>query len=265
MIFEKLVWRRDRMVLEGLVFRLQHFRSDDWELGEECFVFYKDKKLIDQYARLWNHGPPRPIGTMMELGIYDGGSAAFWFECLRPEKLIAIDISPRGDSSYFRRYVASRGLEGRLKTHWRVDQSDRERLRSIVGAECPPPLDLVIDDASHIYGPTKASFEALFPLLREGGLYIIEDWAWAHWQEFQGPDSIFANQTEPTKLLCELVEAVGTSEAMVASMTVMRGLVVIERGAESVEHPGAFVLDQCISRRRPSPGRLRRWVGTLVR
>jgi hypothetical protein len=26
------------MLLEGLVFRLQHFRSDDWELGEECFV-----------------------------------------------------------------------------------------------------------------------------------------------------------------------------------------------------------------------------------
>jgi hypothetical protein len=39
------------MLLEGLVFRLQHFRSDDWELGEECFVFYKDKKLIRTLPR----------------------------------------------------------------------------------------------------------------------------------------------------------------------------------------------------------------------
>ena len=38
------------------------------------------------------------------------------------------------------------------------------------------PLDLVIDDASHLYGPTMASFEVLFPRLRPGGLYVIEDW-----------------------------------------------------------------------------------------
>jgi hypothetical protein len=50
-----------------------------------------------------------------------------------------------------------------------------------VAHEFSAPLDLVIDDASHIYGPTKASFQALFPLLRPGGLYLIEDWAWAHW------------------------------------------------------------------------------------
>ena len=39
-------------------------------------------------------------------------------------------------------------------------------------------LDLVIDDASHELHATKASFETLFPLLRSGGWYIIEDWIW---------------------------------------------------------------------------------------
>jgi hypothetical protein len=50
-----------------------------------------------------------------------------------------------------------------------------------LGASCTDefgqdPLDLVIDDASHLYGPSLATFETLFPALREGGLYVLEDW-----------------------------------------------------------------------------------------
>jgi predicted methyltransferase len=35
-------------------------------------------------------------------------------------------------------------------------------------------LDLVVDDTSHL-GPTRASFNTLFPRLRPGGVYVIED------------------------------------------------------------------------------------------
>ena len=41
------------MLLGDLVFRLQHTRNDDWELGDQCFVFYKVKPLVDQYERFW--------------------------------------------------------------------------------------------------------------------------------------------------------------------------------------------------------------------
>jgi hypothetical protein len=40
-------------------------------------------------------------------------------------------------------------------------------------------MNLVVDDASHTYEDTKASFETLFPLLQPGGIYAIEDWSWA--------------------------------------------------------------------------------------
>jgi len=36
-------------------------------------------------------------------------------------------------------------------------------------------LDVVVDDASHLYRLTVASFDALFQHLRSGGLYFIED------------------------------------------------------------------------------------------
>src|SRR5215207_423787 len=55
----------------------------------------------------------------------------------------------------------------------------RARLGAIVADEFgDEELDLVIDDASHRLEPTRTSFETLFPRLRDGGLYLIEDWKW---------------------------------------------------------------------------------------
>ena len=35
----------------------------------------------------------------------------------------------------------------------------------------------MIDDASHLYHPTVTTFELLFPRIRKGGRFVIEDWA----------------------------------------------------------------------------------------
>ena len=107
---------------------------------------------------------------------------------------------------------------------------------------------MVVDDASHLYEPTKKSFETLFPLLRPGGLYIIEDWAWAHWQEFQTPEHPWARETELTKLIFELVEATGSS-TLIGSLTIWQGFVVVERGEIGSAQLGEFKLDEHISKR----------------
>jgi hypothetical protein len=38
----------------------------------------------------------------MELGIWDGGSTAFWYELFEPQKHIALDIQDQRDTPYFR-------------------------------------------------------------------------------------------------------------------------------------------------------------------
>jgi hypothetical protein len=63
----------------------------------------------------------------------------------------------------------------------RGDMSSREdlvRLISTVGDQ----FDLVIDDGSHISHHQQIALGLLFPHVRSGGLYIIED---LHWQDLQ--------------------------------------------------------------------------------
>jgi len=244
-MFERLTWLDDRVLLDDLVFRIEHSRNDRWELGDRCFAFYKTKELVDQYERFWSSRAFRPR-HMVEIGIWDGGSTAFWWEHLRPEKLVAIDLMSRDDSHYFREYVTRNEAGSRIKTYWRTNQADRASLRRIVEQDLGGTVDLVIDDGSHLYLPTKASFELLFPLLPPGGLYIIEDWAWEHWAEFQDPAHAWGNEEGLGRLVRELVEATGSSKTLIRNVHVFEGFAVVERGEEPVRD---FRLDDHIVRR----------------
>jgi SAM-dependent methyltransferase len=260
-MFEELVWHPDRMLLGDLVFRLEHYASDSWELGSECFLFYKIKSLVDQYAKFWSRRENFRARNILELGMWDGGSVAFWFEYFNPDKQVGVDLQQKEDSQYFKRYKSSRGLDQRIRTYWGTDQGDSARLREIVQAEFEGSLDLVIDDASHIYDLTKRSFETLFPLLRPGGLYVVEDWAWGHWSEFQAPSHQWSNQTPLTRLIFELVAAAGSwenkgaSESLISNISVFQGFAVVERGELPLTIPSEFRLEAFISGCGISPDR----------
>ncbi|MGZ4808054.1 MAG: glycoside hydrolase family 99-like domain-containing protein [Thermoanaerobaculia bacterium] len=244
-MFENLSWLEDRMLLRDLVFRIEHARNDRWDLGDRCFAFYKTKALVDQYERFWSAQTVRPR-HMLEIGIWDGGSTVFWQEHLHPEKLVAIDLMDREDNSYFREYVANQKLETRVRTLWRTNQADRAELRRIIDRDLDGMVDLVIDDGSHLYAPTKATFETVFPMMPAGGMYIIEDWAWEHWPEFQDPAHPWGEEEGLGGLVRELVEATGSSKTLIRSVNVFEGFAVIERGEENVRE---LDLDRHIVRR----------------
>jgi len=96
-VFERLQWKRDRVLLDELVFRLEDTKEDSWELGEECFRFYKTRRMYDQYRNFWTTRPDFRPRNLIELGIFDGGSIAFWFEHFQPDKYIALDLQSRGE------------------------------------------------------------------------------------------------------------------------------------------------------------------------
>lgn len=248
-MFEKWVWHEDRVVLDDIALRLGRDETDNTTLGTGPLVLYKNKYEIDQYEWFFRGKSFWPQ-NVLELGIWDGGSAVFWFESLHPAKYVAVDLSTRGDNERFRQYVASRNLADRVRTYWGVDQTVAERLRAIVQDEFRGPLDLVIDDASHLYGPTKSSFEALFPLLRPGGFYIIEDWPWEYLERFHTPGHPWAAEPPLSKLIKELVDAAGSHlKGSIASLTIVPAFAAAERGWMELPEPTGFRLEHYISAR----------------
>ncbi|MCX6278604.1 MAG: class I SAM-dependent methyltransferase [Bacteroidetes bacterium] len=247
-MFSKLIWQTDRMLYEDLIFRLEQVPSDNW-YGQAFFRLFKRKRIVDKYQEFFLRHEDFHPKNIFELGIFDGGSIAFWFELFKPNKHIAIDYLDRQDSRYFEEYIQSRGLTDKIKTYWKTNQSDKDNLRKIVSTEFTDPLDLVIDDASHMYLPTRASFETLFPLVKPRGLYIIEDWAWGHWPAYIADEHPWSKIESPTNLITKIIEAAGTSVSLITNITITKGFVVVERGEEIIPDPTSFDIDNYIIKR----------------
>lgn len=160
----------DELEIDGQRF---HFVMGGASTDEE-FVVTKEPELARDYVSLLER---HRDGNVVELGIFQGGSAALAFLVAQPRKLVVLDICE--PVAALDAFVARRQIGEVLKPYYGVDQADTESLRAIVAEEfAGQPLDLVIDDASHLGHETRVSFDVLFPLLRPGGLYVIEDWRW---------------------------------------------------------------------------------------
>jgi cephalosporin hydroxylase len=148
----------------------------------KAFTIVKSEPYLQFYELLASSFSPRSI---LELGIFQGGSYVFLDKLFKPQRMSAVEIRPQPVASLLR-YVADK--EDRF-VHFATSQGDREILKRIVRDELADELDFVVDDASHTYEGTKASFEFLFPLLQPSGIYIIEDWSWAHALGYQSSDA----------------------------------------------------------------------------
>lgn len=139
------------------------------------FFIRKHRALVEDLVRLLE---PFDRPTVLELGIAAGGSTALLALLAAPRKLVAVELA-RQPVVALEEFIEAHGLGDVVRTHYGIDQADRERLTTILADELGgTPLDLVIDDASHRLVPSRASFEVIFPHVRTGGLYLIEDWNW---------------------------------------------------------------------------------------
>jgi predicted O-methyltransferase YrrM len=115
---------------------------------------------------------------VVEIGTQHGGSAALLALLSRPATLVTVDIRPERPDALLEA-MRTAGLGERVVAYEGVDQGDRAQLARILDDELgDEPIDLVVDDASHELVATRSTFELLFPRLRPGGRYLIEDWSW---------------------------------------------------------------------------------------
>lgn len=201
------------------------------------FCIVKPPHLVERYATLVDELRPRRI---VELGICKGGSTAFLAALARPEALLAIELDDRRIEA-LDVFLADQGLEHSVQAAYGIDQSDRELLDALLDATMgATPLDLVVDDASHDLQFTRASFNVLFPRLRPGGLFIIEDWSWAH----LGYEAQRLGAVPLTTLVFEAVLAVPYRAGLIDDVLINREWAVIRRGPKALD-PGEFDISAC--------------------
>lgn len=150
------------------------------------WVDYLD--LYDRYFAPWRNTDL----VFLEIGVSEGGSLEMWRNYFGPRATICgLDID---------RACASRVDPPNLV---RIgSQDDPAFLRAVIEEIGQPHI--ILDDGSHIGRHQRASFEMLWPTLRSGGIYAIEDLHTAYWRDWEGG---YRKKGSAIELVKDLVDA----------------------------------------------------------
>ncbi len=99
-----------------------------------------------------------------------GASLRMWKNYFSKAHIYSLDI-----------YDKSALNEKRIKI-FKGSQINEELLRNINRKE--GPFNIIIDDGSHVNKHIIKSFNVLFPLLKNNGIYVIEDLQTSYWNEY---------------------------------------------------------------------------------
>lgn len=203
---------------------------------DQSIFLYKERWFLSNLTAAIDTIAPKRI---VELGIYYGGSAIYWENRYRPERIALFDLMT--ETPHLSRYIERNGLADVFRMHLGVLQDDRAALHAAVAQDFGGnPIDLVVDDCSHEHAPTRTSFETLFPYLRPGGLYVIEDWAWGH--EGDWPPELWADRPLMSPLLSEIMLICGKHRGVVTHLDIYPFFALVWRGEASLPTDGSFKL-----------------------
>ena len=74
------------------------------------------------------------------------------------------------------------------------------------------PVTIIIDDGSHISKDVITTFKFLFPKLKKGGWYVVEDIQTSYWKEFEGDPENLKNSHTSMNFFKQLTDSVNSSE-----------------------------------------------------
>lgn len=210
----------------------------DWAPGgstrqssDRDFTMMKGRDFFPHYVRLANTG----IQKVLELGVYQGGSVVFLDRILKPKKIFAIDISSVKIPALDHYSDAS---DGRVKIYYGTSQDDVQKLGEIVESEFDGEVDFVVDDASHFYELSKATFGTVFPHVKPGGYYYIENWSWSFQPAFQEELNAWFGQNSLANLGIDLMEDMANANS-IASVEIAPQMIKVRRSFSPAQPPFA--------------------------
>lgn len=190
---------------------------------EDVFYMAKSKGFVDSYLDIFGG---KSVNTILEVGTFRGGGTVFLHRLFNPAKLVTIDIYDYSVAA-FNEYVSN--ARDVIKPY-HFSQSSVEDLVAVIEREFPQGIDLVVDDASHFYEESKATFEAVFPYVVNGGSYVIENWSWSHEDTFQTPGNIWEGKRSLTNLIFEILMLQGSHGGIIHKIESVPGFINIVRG-----------------------------------
>jgi hypothetical protein len=169
-----------RCVNEARTFLLAWWHRKD--LNQLAVLFGTDKWghwYTEHYQRFFS-GLRNKRLNILEIGVggyanplLGGRSLRMWKAYFRRSRIVGIDIFDK----------SSLLLESRIDIR-QCDQTDPKALQRL--SEEYDGFDVIIDDGSHLNADVIKSFGILFPLMRNQGIYAIEDTQTSYWQAWGG-------------------------------------------------------------------------------
>ena len=112
------------------------------------------------YGMLFEHC--RNAGNVVEIGVQDGSSVLMWSDYFQIATITGVDINITAKAKALAMGKNIRLIEG--------DATDIEMVDKL-----PKKIDILIDDGSHRLKDQCSALSLLWPLIRPGGWYCIED------------------------------------------------------------------------------------------
>ncbi len=149
------------------------YKSYDLCAGNK--VSTKWDSYLDVYEEILSSFKGKNI-NLLEIGVQNGGSLEIWAKYFKnANKIIGCDINIKCKNLKYQ--------DARINIHV-GNVNELEVFRLIKNSV--DNFDVVIDDGSHTSHDVISSFVNYFPLLRDGGVYIIEDMHCAFWENYGG-------------------------------------------------------------------------------
>ncbi len=180
-------WLRARRGPKWMVnqsYRICFYRGHWWrEQAQSAMTRYFFGNRAGRPLDKWPHFFPiyerflsRFVGSrvrVLEIGVFRGGGIDLLADYLGQDAhLVGFDIDPTARDLTDPRFPVFIG-----------DQANPEDLRRV--HEEYGPFDVIIDDGGHTVNQQITSAEVLFPLLDDGGVYLIEDVHTSYWDDYQ--------------------------------------------------------------------------------
>jgi Methyltransferase domain len=213
----------------NVVFFSDTFDSRPDQSTKNRFHIMKDQSFFDVYNKIFSDNN---IKNMIEIGIFDGGSTMYFLMEHDLKKLFALDI--RGRIVNLDESINENMLNDKVNIEYATSQDSPEGLKNAVNYFSGQEIDLIIDDASHLFDLSKKTFEMYFPILKSGGTYVLEDWGWSHNPGTQPGGSVYEYMKDYVSLsnLLFILQMIMISRPdLIAEIHVTAGCAVIKKGS----------------------------------